>query len=157
MAHNFQPIDSEEKFEQALEYVAKNSVMLAKAVLDRELWIDTLCFFAQSDAEYAFLVGAIKSRGQVSHFSHEPTLYVDTSLSVAEHDITILGVRRPDPLRIEVGYADYPVDDYAGLLQEIKSNPNAQEVFGGTGKSLIELRHPDFDVRGYAVAEANHK
>lgn len=58
-----------------------------------------------------------------------------------------MGARRPDALRAEVGYADFPVKD----LEAFKGKDYVSEITSGQGITLLELRHPNFDVRGYIV------
>jgi hypothetical protein len=149
--HPFSPIINTERLELAIAYIADQSLALARTVLRRELDVDTICFFAQSPAEYRFLEQAVRSRGPVSALSHGPTLYVDSDFEAGSHHIRIFGVRRPDPTRPQAGYGDYPVPDYARLLAAEQSNPHVKEITSGRGQPLIELRHPDFDVLGFVV------
>jgi hypothetical protein len=89
--------------------------------------------------------------GPVSEFSHGVTTYVNVDMQVAGQHLGLLGVRQPDVLRQERGYGDYSVDFFDILLGQIDKNPYAQPITSGRGKTLIELKHPDFDVRGYVV------
>lgn len=154
--HEFSPVNSAERFLAGLEYLADKSVDLAEAVLGERLPIDTICFFTHSDEEYGFVEREVMTRGLVSKLSHGPTIYVETDFEVNGHRIRILGVRRPDETRPQLGYGDYPVEDYAGLLAAQKNNPHVKEIISGRGKSLIELRHPDFDVLGFVVDKKDH-
>lgn len=158
MAHEFSPIISEDHLQAAAEYLTRQSLLLAKTVLGQKLTIDTLCFFTHSPEEYQFIEQAVRRRGPESRFSHEPTLYVDTDFTVLDQHVRIFGVRKPDPARLEIGYGDYPVAevDYQQLLHTAKNNPHMREITSGRGKSLVELRHPDFDVLGYVVDQTDH-
>lgn len=157
MQHPFSPITTEAQLQAAMEYIATQSVKLARQVLGCDLAIDTICFFTHSPEEYEFVERLVKQRGPVSKFSHGPTLYVDSDFTAAGHHIRIFGVRKPDPSRPQLGYGDYPVTDYPELLKAGQANPHAKEIISGRGQSLIELRHPDFDVLGYVVAEEIHQ
>ena len=154
--HTFSPITNDQKLQEALEYIAEHSVLLAQKVLGRNLAIDTICFFSHSPEECAFLEKAVRPRGPESALSHGPTLYVDSDFMVKGQHISIFGVRRPDPTRPQVGYGDYPVADYVKLLEAQKDNPHVKEIISGRGKSLIELRHPEFDVLGFVVDQSDH-
>ena len=156
MPERFQPIINEEDLEEAIHYVAEKSLELARLVVGSELSTDTICFFAHNEAEHEFLRKAVMARGPVSKFSHGPTLYVDTDFTVHDQNIRIFGVREPDPTRTQVGYGDYPVKDYERLQKMAIINPHMEEITSGRGKSLIELRHPDFDVLGYLVDVKDH-
>jgi len=146
----------DESFQTALEYIARLSGPLAQKVLGQPSPIDTLCLFTHSRAEYEFVLAAIQKYGPISDFSHGATTYVQTNVTIADHRITLLGVRQPDPTRPQVGYADYPRDDYQTLLTSLEQYPGAQEITSGRGQSLIELRDPDFDILGYAFNASEH-
>lgn len=156
MKHPFSPITNQAQLQAAMEYIAFQSVKLAKQVLGRAFSLDTICFFTHSPEEYEFVERAVKQRGPVSKFSHGPTLYVDSDFTVAGQHIRIFGVRQPDPARPQLGYGDYPVANYIELLKTERDNPYAKEIISGRGQSLLELRHPDFDVLGYVVDQAAH-
>lgn len=155
--HPFSPIINAERLELALSYVAKRSVALAEVAIGRSLAIDTICFFTHSPEEYTFLANAVRNRGTESRLSHGATLYTDTNFMVGDQRIRIFGVRAPDPTRPFVGYGDYPVADYDAILQKHQSSPYVREITSGRGKSLIELKHPDFDVLGFVVDKEDHK
>jgi len=154
--HKLSPITNEARLRTALDYVAEQSLALAREVLGQDLAIDTLCFFTHSPEEYAFLEQAVRARGPKSRLSHGPTLYTDVDFAVHDQRIRIFGVRQPDPTRPQVGYGDYPVPDYERFLALVSDNPHMHEITSGRGKSLIELRHPDFDVLGFIVNQAEH-
>jgi len=146
----------DESLETAWEYIARLSGPLAQAVFGRSLPIDTLCIFAQSEEEHDFVLGAIKALGPISRFTHESTTYVDVNMEVGGQVIKFLGVRKPDPTRPQVGYADYPIPDYQALLANIADYPDAEQIMSGRGQSLVELRHPDFDILEYAFDSREH-
>jgi len=150
--HNFLPVRSEDDLVDAQIYVAEQAVKLATVVIGKHLSIDTITIFAQSDDEYAFIESELKSYGPVSPYSHGATLYVETASLVDNNPVKLFGVRRPDDSRPEVGYGDYPVSDYKELKAATRDNPHVREIQSGAGMPLLELRHPDFDVRGYIVA-----
>jgi hypothetical protein len=154
--HDFSPITNDSRLSEALEYIAKNSLDLARTVLQRELSIDTICFFTHSPEEYAYLLSAVQVHGQESRFSHGPTTYVDTDLKVADQQIKILGVRQPDPSRPWVGYGDYPITDEEYVSIKSSNSQYVQEISSGRGQPLLELKHPDFDVVGYLVQQEDH-
>lgn len=150
--HPFSPITTEEKLKLALQYIAEQSLLLAQKVIPGEkLEIDTLTIFSQSDAEFDFISRHIRKYGKQSPFTHGETLYISSNLRIDDHVIKFLGVRRPDSARTEVGYADYPVENYEQILKDYAGNPNVMEIASGRNQTLIELKHPDFDVRGYIV------
>lgn len=154
--HEFSPIVNGQRLEKAIDYVAAQSLLLARAVLGRELTIDTICFFAQGNEEYDYLLGAVLQRGPLSKFSHEPTTYVDTDFVVADQHIKILGVRQPDTTRLWVGYGDYPVTSTEYEELRNGANPHIREINSGLGQALLQFEHPDFDVLGFAFMQDEH-
>ena len=154
--HDFLPINTPDHLELAKLYVANAAAQLAVAVLGRPLPVDTICFFAHSSQEYDFLLHAVHSSGPESRFTHGKTTYADVDWMIGAHHITIFGVRQPEENRPEFGYGDYPVSDYAALVDATHEMPNVRHIISGRGQPLIELSHPDFDVRGYVADAAEH-
>lgn len=150
------PIGSEADYDKVLEYVAERSRALAKTVLGRDLRLDTLTVFTQTPDEYGVVSKLLRSYGPESPFSHGPTLYIEVRKNVLDQQINLLGVRQPDATRPQRGYGDYPVSDYGALRDNNAANPHVREIVSGNGHTLLELRHPDFDVLGYVVDEAAH-
>jgi hypothetical protein len=152
--HDFLPILEKQQFDEALDYIAERAACLVRAVLEQELPLDTLTIFTHSPEEHDFVSGVARRYGPESAFTHGDTLYISSDFTVQGHHIIFLGVRRPDATRPEVGYADYPVEDYEAILAA--NYPGAHQITSGRGQNLIELRHPDFDIRGYIVPAAEH-
>jgi hypothetical protein len=153
--HDFQPIIDEGRYSQAVNYIIKEASKLALNVLGKNLTIDTVTIFSQTPEEYKFFAKHLRDIGEVSHFSHGPTLYVATHAG-DENSIKLRGVRQPDDSRTEVGYADYPISNYDQIKDQSIKNASVKEIISGTGIPLLELKHPDFDVRGYVVAKKEH-
>lgn len=156
MKHPFQPINSKERFEEALDYVAATAAGLSEAVLSEALPIDTVTLFTRTSKEYYFLERLVRTYGERSEITHGPTLYIDSNFMLGENVIRYLGVRRPDDTRPEVGYADFPVEDFEGLREAHAGNEAVKFMKSGRGQPLLELRHPEFDIRGYVVSAADH-
>lgn len=145
--HKFQPILTAQKYTEALEYIASQAEELCRQIIGQRLSIDTLTIFAQAPKEYDFIKNLISTKGPVSHFTHGSTLYIEVDGNVHGRDIKLLGIRQPDASRSEVGYADFPVAD----LKDFSNRPFVNKIISGRGEKLLELRHPNFDVRGYIV------
>jgi hypothetical protein len=154
--HDFQSIVDEGRYKQAVIYIVQQASRLAFRVLRENLPIDTVTVFSQDPKEYEFLNNYLRDKGKLSSFSHGPTLYVEVSELIKDNKIKLLGVREPDIARPEVGYADYPVTNYNELKSSNAENLNVEEITSGSGVSLLELKHPDFDVRGYVVSAEEH-
>ncbi len=155
--YEFKPILTIEKFQASLEYLAIGSQKLARMVLGCELSIDTICLFTHSDTEHAFVEQLVRSSGPVSKFTHGATLYATVDMQIGDQHTHILGVRKPDDTRSEVGYGDYPITDYDSFLRESTGNKYLKQIVSGCGQPLVELRHPDIGVLGYAFDAHEHE
>jgi hypothetical protein len=152
MANNtFGLITDEATYDRALLYIADQASHLAETVIGNSLPLDTLTVFTQTNDEYAAIEPLIRKRGEVSPYTHGDTLYVKTDSNIGGRNIKLLGVRRPDVARPERGYGDYPVDNFSVIERQAKTNSYMKPMQSGNGIKLIELTHPDFDVRGYIV------
>lgn len=151
----FSPIHSEETFQEVLDYITVNARLLGKLVTGEELPVDTLTIFTHSQAEYDFLAPIVLAFGERSKFSHGATLYIDSDFEIQSQRIRFLGIRSPDDTRPQVGYGDFPVENFDEVLDSLGGNEFASLIESGRGQPLIELRHPDFDVLGFIVNAAH--
>lgn len=149
--NKFGPIDSKERFLQALDYIAENTIKLGELVLRKAMPIDTLAIFTHDDDEYNLLEPLVRQYGEQSQFTHGLTLYIDSDFEILGNRIKYLGLRRPDETRPEVGYGDFPVQDLGSLAEQYSDGEFVKLVQSGAGQAMLELRHPDFDVRAYVV------
>ena len=154
MGYRFSPIADKRTFQLALDYIAVRAGRLSEQVLGEPRPIDTLTLFAHSEKEFEYLASLVREYGPDSKLSHGATLYVDSDFTVAGQRIKILGVRKPERTRVEVGYADYPVTDYDAI--KAAGHQGVMEISSGRGRRLLEVTLPDFDIRGYVVDEQDH-
>lgn len=150
-------MNPEALLQQKLHHISTQAPLLSQAVLGKTYPIDTVCIFSQSAEEHTLLKSLILGMGTLSPFTHGATTYVECSLDIDGQDIKIVGVREPDETRPEVGYADYPVDDFDQLVEDARNLPGVKVMESGLGQALIEICHPDFDTCGYVVAAASHE
>jgi hypothetical protein len=151
------PIQTEASYQKALGFICAGAIDLVVEVLRQELIPDTITVFTHSTEEYDILDNLLRNKGKVSRFTHGQTLYIESDETIAGYHITLLGVRKPDNTRPERGYADFPVDNYEELKTASIKNPHVKEITSGQGTALLELKHPDFDVRAYVVKEKDHE
>lgn len=150
--YRFSPIRSEQDFQHALTYTVEQARELALRVIGHEMPIDTLKLFAHYPDEYEFLVELLKRYGPISEISSKRNTYVDCNFTLQGQHIAYLGVRTPDPYRLQVGCADFPVDDYADFsAKHLGSTEAVREIRSGDDSAMLELWHPDYDVLGYVV------
>lgn len=152
----FCPIDTHKKFEEALEYVADSAGMLALRLCGERLPVSIVKLFAHDEKEYSFLESLVRQHGQRSEVSSGMSFYVDvsTGLTIMGTGITLLGVRKPDPTKSQIGCGDYEIPDFPNFAERVlKEQPEyAQPVENAHGLGMVELHHPDFDVLGYIVS-----
>lgn len=148
------PLLTKDQLHKRLEYIAEQAVELGKTVAGETFMIDTITCFTHSRAEWEATAALIRQYGSESPLTHGKTLYVEPKdLIIHGNQIVYLGVREPDATRPEAGY---PVTNFAVLHELATNNPNMTPVISGRGQALIEFKHPDFDIRAYAVAASEH-
>lgn len=153
--HKFFPIGSEDQFNEALEYLAAKVGDLLTAVSDERLPVPILKLFAHDTQEYQKILAFVNSHGTKAAVSSSMSHYVNVTsgLTVAGTRIKLLGVRKPDATRPQVGCGDYEVDDFDAFAKKIlvEQPQYAGAVQNAHGSHMIELKHPDFDVIGYVI------
>lgn len=153
--YRFSPISSEQKCQQALEYIAEQLRGLSAKVMDESPPINTLKIFAHYSDEYALLKNWADSLGEHDDDGSKTSYYVKPikPMTVAGEPIEYVGIRTPDPYRAQVGCGDYVVGNYDELKKKYLGNsPWIREV-EHLRYEMLELFHPDIDVLGYIVKE----
>jgi hypothetical protein len=114
-----------------------------------------LKLFAHYDDEYDYLAEVVLRHGLRSNISSATSFYVAVKdgFKVKDLPLRLLGVRHPDPYRMQVGCGDYEVEDFEAFTTALmKAQPAyARPVHNAHGLAMIELWYPDFDVLGYLV------
>jgi hypothetical protein len=154
--YRFSPIKTKEHFRAAIEYVATRCGDLALEITGEKLPVTIVKLFAHYPDEYEALEAWVREHGKRADVSSRNSFYVDVAsgLTVAGQKITLLGVRKPDPYRMQVGCGDYEVTDLAGLTERAAAlQPEyVRSVENAHALGMTELWHPDFDVLGYVIA-----
>jgi len=152
--YRFSPITNDEQCSEALLYINAQLGMLIKVAIQTDLPIDTLKIFAHYDAEYTFLRKWIVTIGENDGTS-EPSYYVKPTKPIEINDsrISLIGMRRPDPYRSQVGCGDYVVEDYNAFKSTyLGKSPFIREI-AHPKFEMLEVFHPDFDVLGYIAKD----
>jgi hypothetical protein len=136
-------------FEAELRYVADRSAELIRTVLQREVSIDTVCLFSQSWWECRRIKDWVDTMGPPSELSHGSTWYVEVEQDIGDQPVRRVGVRGPDKSRPERGYGDYAAPDFKALVDRSSDLPGVAPITSASGKRLLEVTDPAFDVRGY--------
>ncbi len=152
--YRFSPIDSEESFALATEYIVSELEKLSQELLQQSLPINTLKVFAHYPEEYEYLHKLISQMGPLSSLSSDTSLYVEVNNNIKGHDIKYLGVRVVDPYRLQVGCGDYEVKDIEKFK---KQNVGTSQFVRNFRNNMVELWHPNFDVLGYVASSIGNQ
>lgn len=146
--YRFSPIESEEDFKYALEYIASELEKLSQELLTQSLPINTLKVFAHYPEECDYLYKLVSKMGPKASISSGTSLYVEVNEQIHGHNIKYLGVRIVDPYRLHVGCGDYEVVD----IEEFrKQHTNSSPFVRNFREDMIELWHPNYDILGYII------
>ena len=151
-------ITSVKTYSDTLAKIAEQAEKMVKQVIGTPMPMDVITIFSASDDEHIFIKDYLLSIGKKSRLSHGLTTYVSpkTVNEIHGYRIKLLGVRAPDTTRHERGYVDLPVENYSKVKTKLDSNSFVHEVVSGRGRNMLEIRHPDFDVRAYIVSTKDH-
>jgi hypothetical protein len=161
--YRFSPVESDDNFRQALEYIHEASHELCLRALGRHLPVaENIGFFSHYRPEYDFLTSIRERLTNTDVNFHNKYYLLNDELKFPANSSTpaaiykYLYVRRPDPYRAQVGDVDFVLEPDAfqrmkqQLTEDPSSNPHAR-VFPDPRLDMIELHHPDIDVLCYVV------
>jgi hypothetical protein len=78
------------------------------------------------------------------------SIYVDSSFTIGDNHIENVGIRVPDPYRLQTGCVDFRVETPKDFIKALPKNEYGYvRPFPDMPDDYIELWHPDFDVAGY--------
>jgi len=151
----FRIIQSPEAFYASLQLLSEQVGLLAETICEDKLTVPILKLFAHSDSEYDFIKQQVLTHGEPDPISSATSLYVrvTSGLRINNTAITFLGVRRPDPDRPQLGSGDFVVPKFALFTSNVAArHPDGTKLITNAhGLSMLELRHPDFNVLGYVI------
>lgn len=147
--YRFSPIESEDSFRKALNYLTIELERLSQELLNKSLPINTLKVFAHYPEEYDYLHKLVSEMGPKASISSGTSLYVEVNEQIHGHNIKYLGVRIVDPYRLQVGCGDFEIVDIEEFKREYTNRSPFIRPFR---ENMVELWHPDFDVLGYVVS-----
>lgn len=158
MSTNRQTINDDQDYSEAIIKIAQSAEEMTEQVIGRRMRMDVITVFSATEEEHDLVRDYLLRIGEKSKLSHGSTTYVTpkNTKEVNGYRIKILGVRAPDITRTERGYVDFPVGNYSEINQELGSNPFVHEIVSGRGRKMLEIVHPEFDVRAYIVSIKDH-
>ncbi|HJP96310.1 MAG TPA: hypothetical protein VJ843_02965 [Candidatus Saccharimonadales bacterium] len=150
----FSPITSKGQFDAALKYIVKKSEELSEKLTGTRLSVATVKVFAHYPEEFQFMKGILEEYGTFSTIGRSTSIYVDSALTIDGNQIENVGIRVPDPYRLQAGCVDFRVERPKDFVSSLPKNEyDYIRPFPDMPDDFVELWHPDFDVAGYIPLE----
>lgn len=155
--YKFSPIKNEQTLLDAAVYIIKEMRLLSGELLDASLPVKSVKIFAHYPDEYDALKVILASLGESSlHTYTSDYVRLHKPITVDGEEVTLLGIRIPDPYRLQVGCGDFSIDvNYDEFVQKYVTNDDPTSFVRkavGHILNMTELWHPDKDVLGYVLA-----
>lgn len=129
-------------------YVAQRSQELLGVCLGRELEIDYLSVYPETEAEYTDMCQQAEQYGGQPVFDKNGNVYKLEKIEGSP----IVRVRKPWPTHGQVGCADFVVADYVATSGVLLAQEGAKEIHK-EGYDIVEVTHPEYDVAIYFPSE----
>jgi len=148
--YTFSPITSKEQFDAALKHIVEKAGALSQQLTGTRLPIATVKVFAHYPEEFQFIKSIIEEYGTLSTIGRSTSIYVDSSLTIGGNQIKNVGIRVPDPYRLQTGCVDFRVEKPKEFISSLPKNEHGYiRPFPDMPDDFVELWHPGFDVAGY--------
>lgn len=146
----FSPITSKKQFDAVLKHIVKKAEELSEQLTGARLSIATVKVFAHYPDEFQFMKSILGEYGKLSTIGRSTSIYVDSSLVIDGNQIENVGIRVPDPYRLQTGCVDFQVENPKAFVGSLSKNEHGYvRPFPDMPEGFIELWHPDFDIAGY--------
>ena len=119
-----------------------------KHTTERNLPVNYVCIFSQSESEYEALLLLARQLGVSAQETAMGPVFHITPIATEAGDVRLLKIRRPDPKRPERGDVDFTLPDYAKFKATYLGKPGFNLIVR-TNMEMIELIDPSFDVLVY--------
>lgn len=146
----YSPITSKKQFDLALNHIVKRAEELCEKLTGTKLDIATVKVFAHYPDEFQFMKSILEEYGTLSTIGRSTSIYVDSSLVIDDNHIENVGIRVPDPYRLQTGCVDFRVDNPKEFVDSLPKNEHGYiRPFPDMLDDFVELWHPDIDIAGY--------
>lgn len=132
----------------AQDIVKKSCALKDKYTSERNAPVNYACIFCHSMEEYDLLRKLAREFGTVLQETHSGPLYHIQPLKTVSGDLKILKIRLPDDKHMDLGDADFSVEDYPSFKQTYLPKPRFK-LIERPNMEMIELMDSSFDVRAY--------
>lgn len=135
----------------ALQEIVNSSLQLKEKYLPNyKAKIDYVCIFSQNDKEYSFYTERAETIGRVVKQNEKGLLYkLQKPLTIKTYPVTLIRIRKPDPLRTERGYVDFVVDDFEAFKKNVVIKRKCFAEIPVDSGEMYELLDTDFSVRAF--------
>jgi hypothetical protein len=148
--YTFSPITTKVQFDEALVYVIRRCGDLSEELTGTRLTLSTAKIFAHYPEEFELMKKLIVEYGEPSNIGRSTSLYVSSSLDIEGSHLVNIGIRIPDPYRMQVGCGDFDVANPQKFVASLPKNEYGFiRPFPDMADKFIELWHPDYDIAGY--------
>lgn len=130
------------------EIVKKANDLKNKHTSEKNALVNYACVFAQSEEQHTILLVAAKGIGNVIKETPTGPLFEIQPLNTVAGNLRLLKIRKPDPTRLELGDADFAVEDYPEFKRKYLEKPGFK-LIQRENFEMIELVDTKFDVRAY--------
>jgi hypothetical protein len=130
------------------EIVAESRALSDKHTSERNLPVNYVCIFSQSESEYKELLSLARQLGTVAQETAMGPVFHIAPISTGAGDLHLLKIRHPDPKRPQRGDADFTLPDYQKFKETHLHQPGFN-LIERKDMEMIELADPAFNVLVY--------
>jgi hypothetical protein len=146
----FSPITSNKQFNAVIKHIVEKAEELSQQLTGTKLSVATVKVFAHYPDEFQYMKSILEEYGTLSSIGRSTSIYVDSLLTIGGNQIKNVGIRVPDPYRLQAGCVDFRVESPKEFVNSLPKNEYGYiRPFPDMPDEFVELWHPDFDVAGY--------
>lgn len=152
--YRFSPMGSKNDLLKAIQYVGDKTTELVRSILGRDLPLVYLTVFSHHPHEYEKLKEWASELGTSSEANNGTSYVLQNPLKIGNSEIRNIRVRQPDPYRMQVGCADFEVENYTSFkATEFLKHPENLRLIVRSEYEMIEFFDFDTDVFAYVISK----
>ncbi len=138
-----------EKLQTIIQKIVQESAKLKnKHTTAKAAPVNYACIFSQNKQEYDELLVAAHKIGKIIKETPTGFLFQIEPIQTSAGVLKLLKIRLPDKTRLELGDADFTIDNFFEFEKKYLSK-KAFKLISKENFYMIELRDPEFNVRTY--------
>jgi hypothetical protein len=130
------------------EIVRKANDLKNKHTSEKKAPVNYACIFCQNKGQYNNLLATIQNIGKMIEETPTGPLFHISPLNTVAGKLQLLKIRKPDATRLELGDADFTVENYSEFKKKYLSKTGFKLILRENFE-MIELIDPKFNVRTY--------